>query len=228
MSGRQEEPPASPEPVLAGASSSGAPFAARGDSLMAKKMCEMFDNVQGGLQVTSTFDSEGIVEALAASVETGKTTAMDAAPQESGDTTSRSGVSIITSSMKTLLVSQHSLINTRFCLFLFFNGSAENSQKSPPDWGRLEYAIFLINIVTKHANSPCVESTQSVLVSGQFWKLQLMSSLTISRTTLHASAVVMTLEVKVELSTRTEKDKVYTTISPITLHAGAIETTIES
>jgi len=55
-----------------------------------------------------------------------------------------------------------------------------------------------------------------------------MSSLTISRTTLHASAVVMTLEVKVELSTRTEKDEVYTTISLITLHAGAIETTIES
>jgi len=157
-----------------------------------------------------------------------KMTATDVAPQESGDTTSGAGVSIITSSMKTLLASQHSLINTRFCFFLFFNGSAENSQKSPPDWGRLEYAIFLTNIVTKHANSPCVESTQSVLVSGQFWKLQLMSSSTILRTTLHASAVVMTLEVKVELSTRTEKDKVYTTISPITLHAGAIETTIES
>ena len=55
-----------------------------------------------------------------------------------------------------------------------------------------------------------------------------MSSLPISRTTLHASAGVMTWEVKVELSTRTEKDEVYTTISRITLHAGAIETTIES
>ena len=59
---------------------------------MAKKMCEMFDNVQGGLQVTSTFDSEGIVEALAASVEPGKTTATDAAPQESGDMASGAGV----------------------------------------------------------------------------------------------------------------------------------------
>jgi len=38
----------------------------------------------------------------------------------------------------------------------------------------------------------------------------------------------MTLEVKVKLSTRTEKDEVYTTISLITLRAGAIETTIES
>ena len=55
-----------------------------------------------------------------------------------------------------------------------------------------------------------------------------MSSLTITRTTLHASAVVMTLEVKVELSTRTEKDEVNTTISLIMLHAGAIETTLES
>jgi len=55
-----------------------------------------------------------------------------------------------------------------------------------------------------------------------------MSSLTISQTTLHASAVVMTLEMKVELSTRTEKDEMHTTISLITLHAGAIETTIES
>ena len=88
MSGRQKEPPVSPEPVLAGASSGGAPLGARGEALMAKKMCEMFDNVQGGLQVTSTFDSEGIVEALAASVEPGKTTATDAAPQENSDTAS--------------------------------------------------------------------------------------------------------------------------------------------
>jgi len=117
MSGRQEEPPASPEPVLAGVSSGGAPLAARGESLMAKKMCEMFDNVQGGLQVTSTFDSEGIVEALAVSVEPGKTTATDAAPQESGDTASGAGVSIITSSMKIRLAFQRSLINTRFCFF---------------------------------------------------------------------------------------------------------------
>ena len=69
-------------------SSGGAPLAARGESLMAKKMCEMFDNVQGGLQVTSTFDSEGIVEALAVSVEPGKTTSTDVALQESGDTAS--------------------------------------------------------------------------------------------------------------------------------------------
>jgi len=91
MSGRQEEPPASPEPVLAGASSGGAPLAARGEAFMAKKMCEMFDNVQSGVQATSTFDSEGILEALAGSVEAGKTTATDAAPQESGDTASGAG-----------------------------------------------------------------------------------------------------------------------------------------
>jgi len=71
-------------------------------------------------------------------LEGSKMTATDAAPQESGDTTSGAGVSIITSSMKIRLANQHSLINTRFCFFLFFNGSAENSQKSPPDWGRLE------------------------------------------------------------------------------------------
>ena len=130
--------------------------------------------------------------------------------------------------MKTLLVSQRLLVNTRFCFFLIFNSSAENSQKDPPDWGRLEYVIFSTDIVTRHVYSPCVESTQTVLVFVQFWKHQLMSSLTITRTTLHASAVVMTLEVKVELSTRTEKDEVYTTISLITLHAGAIEATIEA
>jgi len=75
-------------------------------------------------------------------LEGSKMTATDAAPQESGDTASGAGVSIITSSMKTLLASQRSLINTRFCFFLFFYGSAENSQKNPPDWGRLEYVIF--------------------------------------------------------------------------------------
>jgi len=144
MSGRQEERPASPGSVSAVASSGGAPLAARGEALMAKKMFEMFDKVQGGLEVTSTFDSEGVVEALAASVAPGKTTATDAAPQESrgSDTTSGAGVSIITSSMKTRLASQRSLVNTRLCFFLFFNGNAENSPKSPPNWGRLEYVIF--------------------------------------------------------------------------------------
>jgi len=207
MSGRQEESPVSPEPVLAGASSSGASLTGRGESLMSKKMCEMFDNVQGGLQVTSTFNSEGIVEALVVSVEPVKTTATDTVSQESADTSSGQGVSIITSSMKTLLVSQRSLVNMRFCFFLFFNSSAENSEKNPPDWGRLEYVVFPTDIVTKHVYSPCVESTQTVLVFVQFWKHQLMSSLMMTRTTLHASAIVMTLEVKVELSTRTEKDK---------------------
>jgi len=142
MSGRQEERPASPGPGSAGASSGGAPLAARGEALMAEKMCEMFDKVQGGLEVISTFNLEGVVEALAASFEHGKTMATDAAPQESGDTASGAGVSIITSSMKTLLASQRSLVNTRFSYFVFVYGSAENSQKSPPDWGRLEYAIF--------------------------------------------------------------------------------------
>jgi len=91
MSGRQEERPASPGPGSAGASSGGAPLAARGKALMAEKMCEMFNKVQGGLEVTSTFDSEGIIEALAASLEHGKTTATDAAPKESGDTASGAG-----------------------------------------------------------------------------------------------------------------------------------------
>jgi hypothetical protein len=58
---------------------------------MAKKMCEMFDKVQGGLRVTSTFESEGIVEALAASVEASKTTATDAASQDGGETASKAG-----------------------------------------------------------------------------------------------------------------------------------------
>jgi len=52
MSGRQEERPASPGPGSAGASSGGAPLAARGEALMAEKMYEMFDKVQGGLEVT--------------------------------------------------------------------------------------------------------------------------------------------------------------------------------
>ena len=131
---------------------------ARGESLMAKKMCEMFDNVQGGFQVTSTFDSEGIVEALVVSFEPGKTTATDAVPQESGDTESGAGVSIITSSMKTLLVSQRSLVNTRFCFCLFLNGSAENSQKNPPHWG-------YITTLHKVAKSNLVESVLGLMGS---------------------------------------------------------------
>jgi len=91
MSGRQEERPATPGPGSAGASSGGAPLAARGEALMAKKMCEMFDKVQGGLDVTSTFNLEGVVEVLAVSLEHGKTTATDAAPQESGDRASGAG-----------------------------------------------------------------------------------------------------------------------------------------
>jgi hypothetical protein len=86
-----------------------------------------------------------------------KMTATDAVPQESGDTASGAGVSITMSSMKIRLAFQHSLINTRFFLSLFFNGSAENSQKSPPHWGRLEYAIFSTGIVTRHVYSLCME-----------------------------------------------------------------------
>jgi len=86
-----------------------------------------------------------------------KMTATDAAPQKSGDTASRVGVSIIMSSMKIRLAFQHSQINTRFCFFLFFNGRAENSQKSPPDWGRLKYANLSSDIVTRLFNSPCME-----------------------------------------------------------------------
>jgi len=52
---------------------------------------------------------------------------------------SGAGASIITSSVKIRLAFQHSLINTRLCFLLLLNGRAENSQKSPPDWGRLEY-----------------------------------------------------------------------------------------
>jgi len=74
----------------------------------------------------------------------------------------------------------------------------------------------------------CVQFIQSVLVFAQFWKHQLVSSLTISRSTLHASAVEMTLEAKVELSTRMEKDEVYTAVSFVTLRASAIEATIEA
>jgi len=53
-------------------------------------------------------------------LETDKMTATDAASQDGGDMASGAGVSIITSSMKTRLASQHSLINTRFCFFFFF------------------------------------------------------------------------------------------------------------
>jgi len=47
-------------------------------------------------------------------------TATDAAPQESDDTASGAGVSIIMSSMKIRLAFQHSLINMRFFLSLFY------------------------------------------------------------------------------------------------------------
>ena len=58
-------------------------------------------------------------------------TVTDELSQECGDTASGAGVSIITSSMKTHLASQCSLVNTRFLFFLFFDGSAKNSQKAP-------------------------------------------------------------------------------------------------
>jgi len=54
-----------------------------------------------------------------------------------------------------------------------------------------------------------------------------LSSLTISQSTLHAGAVETTLEAKVELSTRTEKDEAYTTVSLVTIQASAIEATID-
>jgi len=42
-------------------------------------------------------------------------------------------------------------------LSLFCDGRAANFQKSPRDWGRLEYAIFSTDIVTRHVYCPCVE-----------------------------------------------------------------------
>ena len=95
-----------------------------------------------------------------------------------------------------------------------------------PDWGRLEYAIFPTNILTRHVYCPCVEFIQSILVLSRFWKHQLASSLTISGSTVHASAVekILPSETKVELSTRMERDDV----SLVTLHASAIEETIEA
>jgi len=89
-------------------------------------------------------------------LDASKMTATDVASQDGGDTASRAGVSIITSSMKTRLAFQHSLINTRFFLSLFGDCSAEHSQKSLPDWERLEYAIFSADIVTRHVYCPCV------------------------------------------------------------------------
>ena len=68
-------------------------------------------------------------------LEGSKMTATDALSQESGNTASGTGISIITSSMKTRLALQHWLINTRFFLSMFCDARAENSQKSPPDWG---------------------------------------------------------------------------------------------
>ena len=58
-------------------------------------------------------------------LETDKMTATDAASQDDGDMASGVGVSIITSSMKTRLTFQHSLINTRLFWPLFCDGSAE-------------------------------------------------------------------------------------------------------
>jgi len=120
--------------LLRTAPSAASQVARQQEALIAKKMCKMFNKVQGGLQVTSTFDSQGIVEALPARVEASKTTATVAEPQESGDTASEAGVSITTSSMKTLLAFQRLLISTTFFFFFFFffNGSAENSQKKSP------------------------------------------------------------------------------------------------
>ena len=90
-------------------------------------------------------------------LEGSKMTATDALSQESGNTASGTGISIITSSMKTRLALQRWLINTRFFLSMFCDGSAKNSQKSPPHWGRLEYAIFSTDILTRHVYCPCTE-----------------------------------------------------------------------
>jgi len=84
-------------------------------------------------------------------------TATDVASQECGNTASGTGVSIITSSMKTRLALQHWLINTRFLLSMFCGGRAEHSQNSPPDWGRLEICNFSTDIVTRHVYCPCLE-----------------------------------------------------------------------
>jgi len=81
---------------------------------------------------------------------------MTATSQEYRNTASGTGVSIITSSMKAHLALQHWLINTSFFLSMFCDARAENSQKSPPDWGRLD-ATFSSDIVTRHVYCPCVE-----------------------------------------------------------------------
>jgi len=90
-------------------------------------------------------------------LEGSKMTSTDAASQECGNTASGTRVSIITSSMKTRLALEHWLINTRFFLSMFCDARAENSQKSPPDWGRLEYATFSTDIMTRHVYCPCME-----------------------------------------------------------------------
>ena len=75
-------------------------------------------------------------------LEGSKMTATDALSQESGNTASGTGISIITSSMKTRLALQHWLINTRFFLSMFCDGSAKNSQKKSPSLGEAGVCNF--------------------------------------------------------------------------------------
>lgn len=85
-------------------------------------------------------------------LEASKTTATVAELQESGDTASEAGVSITTSSMKTLLAFQRLLISTTFFFFFFFNGSAENSQKKSPLIG----GGWSIKIFNRYRDKTCL------------------------------------------------------------------------
>jgi len=74
MSGRQGDARATSVPAAAEAIAGGAPLVAHGEAPRASKMCKMFNMVQGGGEMRTTFNSQGVEQAMAARLEASKAT----------------------------------------------------------------------------------------------------------------------------------------------------------
>jgi len=107
----------------------------RGDDVVTKEMCQIFDGMQDGATLTSTFDSGGVTDALGARVKPSKTMGTDTAPKEGGDTTVWASGLIVTSSTLTLLDLRHSLFKMRFtCFYLHLCSAPKSGKKNPHIW----------------------------------------------------------------------------------------------
>ena len=113
----------------------------RGDDVAIKEMCQIFDGIQDGATLTSTFDSGGVRDALGARIKPSKTTATDTAPKERSDTAAGASALIVTSSTLNLLVLRHSLFKMRStCFYLHLCSAPKSGGKHPPIWQRSDYA----------------------------------------------------------------------------------------